>query len=100
MHLFRSTTRELELEREIDRARASIPTKWEGERENLPGNLNSLLVLYSNFIGVKWKKEALDPRVGELAKSNVNAYGVLLNTYSTGALWYIWEWPPSAPTHA
>ena len=24
----------------------------------------SLLVLYSNFIGVKWEKEALVPRVG------------------------------------
>ena len=38
-------------------------------------------------------------RTGELPSLYVNAY-VLLNTYSTGALWYIWEWPPSAPTHA
>jgi hypothetical protein len=26
-----------------------------------------LLVLYSNFIGVKWEKEALVPRVGEIS---------------------------------
>ena len=29
----------------------------------------SLLVLYSNFIGVKWEKEALVPRVGTVPAS-------------------------------
>ena len=33
----------------------------------------SLLVLYSNFIGVKWEKEALVPRVGCIVRPCVRA---------------------------
>ena len=44
---------------------------------------HSLLVLYSNFIGVKWEKEALVPRVHEGNTGSTSGSEVVLPLAST-----------------